>query len=54
MALVETRSDYLALVCMGLARNMRCHRDSMLQHGTGNPISLFNYRTNSSKARCQS
>jgi len=30
MALGKTRSDYLALVCMGVARNLRCHKDSML------------------------
>jgi len=30
MALVQSRSDYLALGCMSLARNLRCHKYSML------------------------
>jgi len=41
MALAKARSDYLALICMSVSRNFMCHKDPMLQHGTGIPISLL-------------
>jgi hypothetical protein len=50
IALARARSDYLALDLHASSSQLwKCYKDSMLQHGSGNPISLFNYRTNSSE-----
>jgi hypothetical protein len=55
MALVKrTRCDYLALICTRLAPNSWCHNTRCCSMVLVSLISLFNYRTNSSYARCLS